>query len=148
MFLSSFILTMWYVNLFSTRYIYIPVTSFILTMWYVNGEINKHIPVYYLGFYINYVICKFSCLFQSFQLNLCFILTMWYVNFLLIVCAFITTYRFILTMWYVNLQEDEDEEKTLDCFILTMWYVNSLRIHLPSIISYLFYINYVICKYT
>ena len=80
---SSFILTMWYVNLLfiknwslsPKRFILtmwcvnekeiVPgmastKQSFILTMWYVNMNLSKVLNSCNCLFYINYVICKFN----------------------------------------------------------------------------------------
>ncbi len=55
-----------------------------------------------LGFYINYVVCKFDVNVNDFDNIYCFILTMWYVNFANVVEHLKILVRFILTMWYVN----------------------------------------------
>ena len=49
---------MWYVNLLIKSCRGKKMTSFILTMWYVNFTILIHTDGTAQSFYINYVICK------------------------------------------------------------------------------------------
>ena len=51
-------------------------------------------------------------------------------------------------MWYVNLNQDFIIDQDAYGFILTMWYVNvSTAISTDNNLS-LFYINYVVCKFS
>ena len=56
-----------------------------------------------LGFYINYVICKYWKTHLGLVWRSCFILTMWYVNSLQSISTLSPAVSFILTMWYVNI---------------------------------------------
>ena len=49
-------------------------------MWYVNTYNKGKFEVIDVMFYINYVVCKSTCLCIFISYFLCFILTMWYVN--------------------------------------------------------------------
>ena len=99
-------------------------TSFILTMWYVNSLITLLASLCIFSFYINYVICKLIQLSISFLVGPSFILTMWYVNVSYLVDNTTLTESFILTMWYVNKDFELNKDSNNVCFILTMWYVN------------------------
>ena len=50
-------------------------------------------------------------------------------------------------MWYVNVTEMQRTKALGLPFILTMWYVNYRSNNYFNSIYYIFYINYVICKF-
>ena len=59
----GFILTMWYVNSIHKLTLAVESLGFILTMWYVNNYRKTDTFMALVKFYINYVICKFICIY-------------------------------------------------------------------------------------
>ncbi len=82
-------------------------------MWNVNTASSTTIGGIKVGFYFNYVECKYENVKQSVSTKNGFILTMWNVNCTLISFPSVPISCFILTMWNVNYIKINTESRAI-----------------------------------